>query len=358
MKVPFLDLKRENDLIRNQLDNAISRVIGNGNFILGEEVLAFEREFSEYLKVKHCITCGNGTDALELALQVLEIGPKDEVIVPAFGWLSAALAVIKAGAVPVFVDAKMETANIDPQAVEKAITERTKAVVGIHLFGLPCDVHRLLPICKGNKLFFIEDCSQAHGAEVKGVKVGNFGDIATFSFYPTKNLGCLGDGGALTTNSDEIANKLFSIRNYGKSGMKYVLPGRNSRLDELQAAILREKLKFLDDWNHVRRRVAMRYNEQLKIFSMETWSDSVFYRIHTLVANREGLTANLQKVGVQYAVTEGVTSNHPVFGLHSNADVASSLASSLVALPLFIGITDKEIDFCCKHIFKLLKSNV
>ena len=264
MKVPFVDLKRQHEAIKDELDEAIRRVISSGNFILGVEVEAFEAEFAVYTGTKHCVTCANGTDALELAFEALGIGDGDEVILPAFGWVSASMALKRMGAVPVFVDIHPDTFHITIDEIAPAVTAKTKAVVIVHLFGQANEVYDVSKLCKEKGLLLIEDCAQAHGLFIDGKKhVGNFGDIGTFSFYPTKNLGCMGDGGGIITNNSAIANKIRALRDYGRVEGRFTIDGRNSRMDEIQAAILRAKLPRLNDWNQKRLHIAKAYNSVL-----------------------------------------------------------------------------------------------
>lgn len=283
MKVPFIDLKRQHEAIKDELDEAINRVISSGNFILGREVEAFEEEFAQYTGAQHCVTCANGTDALELAFEALDILPGDEVILPAFGWVSASMALKRMGAVPVFVDIHPGTFHITVEEIAPAITEKTKAVIIVHLFGQANEVYEVNRLCKDKGLLLIEDCAQAHGLFIDGKQhVGGFGDIGTFSFYPTKNLGCMGDGGGIITNNNELADKTRALRDYGRVDGKFTLDGRNSRMDEMQAAVLRTKLPHLDDWNELRRGVARKYSEVLGV-SNNKHANSVYYKYPILI---------------------------------------------------------------------------
>lgn len=289
MKVPFIDLKRQHDSIKLELDEAIQRVISSGNFILGREVEAFEDEFANYTGAAHCVTCANGTDALELAFEALEIRADDEVILPAFGWVSASMALKRMGAIPIYVDIHPGTFHIKVDEIAPAITPKTKAVIIVHLFGQANEVYEVSKLCKSKGLLLIEDCAQAHGLFIDGKRhVGNFGDIGTFSFYPTKNLGCMGDGGGIITNESAVADKIKALRDYGRVGGKFMLDGRNSRMDELQAAILRTKLPHLDDWNERRREVAIYYYESLKNkFGVQpSHKNNVLYQYVIMHSNR------------------------------------------------------------------------
>lgn len=264
MSIPFLDLKRLNAAYDGPIRAGIDRVLASGWYILGAEVEAFEREFAAYCGVRHCIGVGDGLDALTLILRGYGIGPGDEVIVPSNTFIATWLAVSAVGASPVPVEPRPATHNLDPGAVEAAITPRTRALMPVHLYGQPCEMDALRDIAARHGLRVIEDAAQAHGARWQGRRAGSLGDAAGFSFYPGKNLGALGDGGAITTDDDGLADRLRLLRNYG-STVKYrhEVAGVNSRLDELQAAVLRAKLVGLDDDNAARRQVAAWYDEAL-----------------------------------------------------------------------------------------------
>jgi dTDP-4-amino-4,6-dideoxygalactose transaminase len=250
MKIPFLELAPSYLELKAEIDAAISGVLAGGWYILGKEVARLEEEFAQYLGAKHCIGVANGLDALVLSLMAYEIGPGAEVIVPSNTYFATALAVSRAGAQVVFVEPNVETHNLDPLRLEAAITKRTAAVIPVHLYGLPADMDAINAIAHKHGIRVIEDAAQAHGSKYKGRRTGSLGDAAAFSFYPGKCLGAFGDGGAVVTNDDQIANKVRALRNYG-SQAKYFndYQGLNSRLDELQAAILRVKLRYLDEWN-------------------------------------------------------------------------------------------------------------
>lgn len=262
--VPFLDLQRINDRHRAAYQAALSRVLDSGRVLLGEETAAFEREFAAWCGTSHCVGVGNGFDALHLVLRAWGIGAGDEVIVPSHTFIATWLAVSEVGAVPVPVEPAPGCCNIDSARVEAAITPRTRAIVAVHLYGRPAPMHELSEIARRHGLKLLEDAAQAHGAQLGGQPCGSLGDAAAFSFYPGKNLGALGDGGAVTTNDPALADRVRRIGNYGSS-VKYhhEVPGVNSRLDELQAAFLRERLRALDADNAHRRRVAQAYRSGL-----------------------------------------------------------------------------------------------
>jgi dTDP-4-amino-4,6-dideoxygalactose transaminase len=262
--IPFLDLRASYLELKAELDEAYKRVMDSGWYIHGEELSAFESEFADYCNVKHCIGVGNGLDALHLILRAVDIGAGDEVIVPSNTFIATWFAVSYAGATPVPVEPNESTYNIEPSRIEAAITEKTKAIMAVHLYGQPADMDPILEIAARYKIKVIEDAAQAHGALYKGRRIGSLSNAAGFSFYPGKNLGAFGDGGAVTTNDPIIAEKVRQLSNYGSS-IKYVhdVQGFNSRLDELQAAFLRIKLKKLDEWNARRRIIADIYSKGL-----------------------------------------------------------------------------------------------
>jgi dTDP-4-amino-4,6-dideoxygalactose transaminase len=264
MKIPFLDLKAPYIELKNELDAAYHRVMNSGWYVLGGEVEAFEQEFSDYCETKYSIGVGNGLEALHLILRAMEISEGDELIVPANTYIATWLAVSYAGATPIPVEPDISTYNIDPAKIEAAITSKTKAIIAVHLYGQPADMDLINSIAKKYGIKVIEDAAQAHGARYKGRRVGSLGDAAGFSFYPGKNLGAFGDGGAVTTSDEQLADKIRLLRNYG-SRIKYQneVKGYNSRLDELQAAFLRVKLTKLDEWNERRKQVAQYYLVQL-----------------------------------------------------------------------------------------------
>jgi dTDP-4-amino-4,6-dideoxygalactose transaminase len=264
MKVLFLDLQSPYLELKAELDAAYQRVMESGWYVLGKEVEAFEAEFATYCETKYCIGVGNGLEALHLILRAMEIGEGDEVIVPANTYIASWLAISQAGAKPIPVEPDARTYNIDPLLIEDAITERTKVIMAVHLYGQPADMDAINEIAARHNLKVIEDAAQAHGARYKGRRVGGLGDAAGFSFYPTKNLGAIGDAGAITTNDGMLADKIRLLRNYG-SRVKYEneIQGYNSRLDELQAAFLRVKLAKLDEWNNRRVKIAEKYLQAL-----------------------------------------------------------------------------------------------
>jgi len=303
--IPFIDLKREYAEICEELTQAVQRVLKSGWFILGEEVKKFEEEFSKYNGTKYGIGVNSGSDALFLALKALGIGKGDEVITVSHTFISTVDAIARNGAKPVFIDIDPDTYCIDVAKIEERITNKTRAILPVHLYGHPADIEPIMEIAKKYNLFVIEDACQAHGAEYKGKKVGSIGDIGCFSFYPIKNLGAYGDGGMVVTNNEELAEKLRMLRNYGRPKKYYHdFVGVNSRLDEIQAAILCVKLKYLDEWNKKRRRVAKLYREFLGNSNVfvpveKEYAKHVYHLYVIRSEKRNALREHLQKEGVQ-----------------------------------------------------------
>ena len=260
--IEYENLAKVNQPYFVEFNRVFNQVLESGWFILGKNVTEFEKEFAAYINVKNCVGVASGLDALTMSLLVLDLPAKSEVIVPSNTYIATVLSILNSGHTPVLVEPDMATYNIDPQRIEDTITSKTRAIMVVHLYGKPCEMDPIMDICKRHNLFLIEDCAQAHGAEYKGKKVGSFGDMAAFSFYPTKNLGCLGDGGALVTNNIDYSRRAGMIRNYGSEKKYYnEYQGINSRLDEVQAAFLRIKLKFLDQIITHKRMLAKTYME-------------------------------------------------------------------------------------------------
>jgi dTDP-4-amino-4,6-dideoxygalactose transaminase len=283
MKVPFLDLQAVSRELDTEIGEAVDRVVHSGRYILGPELEAFESEWADYTDSRYCIGVGNGLDAIELSLRALEIGPGDEVIVPSNTFIATWLAVTRTGASVVPVEPVESTYNLDPDRVIPALTDRTKAIIAVHLYGQPADVQTLVKICSRYGVALVEDAAQAHGAKAYGRPVGSWGDVSAWSFYPGKNLGALGDAGAVTTDRADVASRVRLLRNYG-SETKYVhkVRGFNSRLDEIQAAVLRVKLKCLPNWNERRQAIADRYraalyDTDLKLPETASWAEPAWH---------------------------------------------------------------------------------
>lgn len=368
MIVPFLDLKAPCIELKAQLDAAYARVMESGWFILGREVEAFEQEFAEYCGVKHCIGVGNGLDALHLILHAMEIGAGDEVIVPANTYIATWLAVSYAGATPVPVEPNEHTHNLDPARIEAAITHRTKAIMPVHLYGQPADMDPISEIADRYRLKIIEDAAQAHGARYKGRMAGSLGHAAGFSFYPGKNLGALGDGGAVVTNDDSLADKIRVLHNYG-SKRKYFhdLKGFNSRLDELQAAMLRVKLKYLDEWNVRRKEVAMKYLaafnglNSLVLPEVPTWADPSWHLFVVRYGNREILHTHLDNAGVKTLIhypipphLSGAYQNMPF--TEGAFPVTEYLANSILSLPIGPHLDSTQTSYVIDNVCRIVGS--
>lgn len=362
MKVPFVSLKPMHKEIKHDLDKAYFDVLEESNFIQGKECNKFEEEFAKYCNAKYCVGVATGLDALYLILKALGIKKGDEVIVPSNTYIATALAVSYCGATPIFVEPQIETYNIDPKLIEEKITENTKAIIPVHLQGRAADMDSINKIAKKYNLFVIEDAAQAHGTLYKGQKVGSLSDAAGFSFYPGKNLGALGDGGAVVTNNEELAKKVRALGNYG-SDYKYhhIYKGTNSRLDELQAAFLRCKLPHLDKWNEERRKIANRYFEGINnpLIKMPL-KDSEDYKhiYHVFVIRcekRDALESYLNEHGI------GTVKHYPI-PMHlqkAYADlnisqgelpIAEEISETVLSIPLYYGMTDEEVNYVIKII--------
>jgi dTDP-4-amino-4,6-dideoxygalactose transaminase len=306
--VPYFDLKAQYGLLRDEILEALDRVSQNATFILGEEVERFEQAFAKYCEVKHCVALNSGTSALHLALLTAGIGTGDEVITTANTFIATAEAIAYTGATPVFVDIDPATANIDPERIEAAITKRTRAIIPVHLYGRPADMDSIMEIAERHRLLVIEDACQAHGARDAGRRVGGFGRAGAFSFYPGKNLGAYGEGGALTTNDADVAALARSLRSHGESTRymhKYV--GYNYRMDGFQAAVLNVKLKYLEQWTSRRQAFAALYRRLLQDANLRLLEDPadaecVYHLFVAYVENRDKVRAELEKLGVQTAV--------------------------------------------------------
>ncbi|UPF05433.1 DegT/DnrJ/EryC1/StrS family aminotransferase [Pseudomonas mosselii] len=307
--VKFLDLHAQYQSIRGEIDAAISDVIANASFIGGKGVRAFEESFASYCGARFCLGVGNGTDALEIAIEALDLPPGSEVLVPANSFIASSEAVSRCGHKVVFVDNDADTYVISIDDVLKKLTVNTKAIIAVHLYGHPCDMKGLADICKSRGIYLIEDCAQAHGAEFEGQRVGSIGDISAFSFYPGKNLGAYGDAGAIVTNDEALLLKCRQIANHGRiAKYDHAFEGRNSRLDGLQAAILAVKLKHLDGWTAKRIEIADRYLQGLADVSLltlprrEAWAKQVYHLFVIRTDYRDELKAFLEQAGIETGV--------------------------------------------------------
>lgn len=366
MNIPFVDLAALHAPFQPAILRATEDLLSSGLLMGGEAVTNFETAFARYLGVSHCICCANGTDALEIILRALDIGEEDEVIVSANGWMSAAEAVRLVGATPVFVDSHPLTYTIDPDLVEARITKRTRAIIPIHLYGFAADLSPIVELAHARGIKIIEDCAQAHGAAIGNRKVGSLGDAAAFSFYPTKNLGALGDGGAMLTNDKALADAMRSIANHGQLIRDQPLRlGRNSRMDALQAALLSIKLPHLDQWNRQRKMLAERYRQQLTDTSaiLPIIPDDEQRHVHHLyvvrVPGRDIVRQQLAAEGIttQIHYPYPVPTLAPFRSLPSAQDtypVATRQASELLSLPMHPTMSPESVDYVCHTLKNVL----
>lgn len=357
MKVPFLDLKAPYLELKSELDSAYQRVMESGWFILGEELNAFEDDFAAYCGVKHCIGVGNGLDALHLVLRALKIGEGDEVIVPANTFIATWLAVSYAGATPVPVEPDPKTYNLDPNCVEAAITSKTKAIMPVHLYGQPADMDAIMDIANRRNFQVIEDAAQAHGAFYRGRRCGNLAHTAGFSFYPGKNLGALGDAGAIVTDDDKLAEQVRELRNYGSKRKYYhAVKGYNSRLDEFLAAFLRAKLRHLDEWNKRRERIASYYLRNLAglpdlvLPFVPDWAVPVWHIFPVQYPKREELQQYLKDKGVDtlihYPVPPHLSEAYADLRIPAGRfPITEKIAESELSLPIGPHMSLEEVEY-------------
>lgn len=360
MKVPANTLSPQFELFREEYLEAAGRVLRSGWYVLGEEVEAFEEEFARFTGCRHCVGLASGLDALVLSVRALDIGPGDEVIVPSNTYIASVLGITERGATPVFVEPD-EFYNLDPLRIEPAITKRTRAIMPVHLYGQPCDMPSIRTVAEKYKLFVIEDCAQSHGASVSGRMTGSWGTIGCFSFFPTKNLGAFGDAGAVVTDSDEIAQRIRLLRNYG-SIQKYVheIEGVNSRLDELQAALLRVKLRHLPQLRQGRQRVADRYRSAIThpSIGLPRVRDDVEPVWHQFVVasdKRDALQRHLKDAGIgtliHYPIPPHLSRAYSRLGFgKGDFPIAERCADTVLSLPVYDGISPAEIDYVCAAI--------
>lgn len=357
MKIPFAAVDFMHKEVRNELDEAYKSVVDHTWFIHGKECKAFEEEYAKYIGTAYCIGTATGLDAIYLILRAMEIGTGDEVIIPSNTFIATALAVSYSGATPVLVDPDINTYNIDVKRVEEKITKRTKAIIAVHLQGRTADMDSINRIAQRHNLKVIEDAAQAHGSRYKGRRAGNLSDAAAFSFYPGKNLGALGDGGCVTTNDKQLAEKIRALGNYG-SDYKYhhIYKGTNSRLDEMQAAFLRVKLRHLDRWNEERRRIARRYLSEItnpKIILPAESTEEYEHIYHVFAVRceeRDKLERYLEDSDI------GTVKHYPI-PIHMQEaykdlkmkegilPIAEEISKTIISIPMYYGMTDREIKY-------------
>lgn len=362
--IEYENLAKVNKPYAAAFQNAFKEVLESGWYILGSNVEQFEKEFASYNNVKHCVGVASGLDALILSLMSLELDSKAEIIVPSNTYIATIISILRNGNIPVLVEPDISTYNINPDLIEEKITQNTRAIMVVHLYGKACNMDPILEICRRHNLYLIEDCAQAHGAEYKGKKVGTFGDISAFSFYPTKNLGCLGDGGAVLTNNEHISQKIKMLRNYG-SEKKYFneYPGINSRLDEIQAAFLRIKLKNLDEINKTKRGLARLYldivNEEFILPQIGPDYYDVFHIFNIRHPMRDKLKkyllSNSIKTEIHYPLPP-----HKQRAFSSmnklNFPISEEIHSSTLSLPISVSHTAEQVAFVADIINNFLSS--
>lgn len=363
--IPFLDLKAAYADLKTEIDGAVARVLQSGWYLLGNELEAFESEFAAYTESRHCVGLANGLEGLVLSLKALGVGPGDEVIVPSNTYIATWLAVSQVGATPVPVEPVPGVWNLDPGRIEAALTAKTKVILPVHLYGQPADLEPILALARKHGLRVLEDAAQAHGARYRGKRIGAHGDIASWSFYPGKNLGCFGDGGAVTTDDPELADRIRTLRNYG-SREKYhnEVKGHNSRLDEIQAAILRVKLKHLDAWNGRRSAIAKRYIEALSghpgigLPEVIPGAEPVWHLFVVDVAPRDLVRARLKEEGIETLIHYPIPPHLSEAYVHDQAwglhPIAERAAQTHLSLSMGPHLPLEAVDYVVRCLLKAL----
>lgn len=368
MNVPFMDLRNQYDVIKDRVDAGLKSVFERGDFIFGKEEKQFEAEFAGYCDARYAVGVNSGTDALYLALAALDVGVGDEVILPCFTFIATALCVSYTGARPVFVDIEEETCNMDVRKLESLITPRTKAIIPVHIYGQAADMKEIVELARQRKIAVVEDAAQAHGALYQGKKVGSLGDVACFSFYPTKGLGAFGDGGMIVTNHAEIYKKANMLRDYGrKDRYDHTIKGYNSRLDTVQAVVLLAKLRHLDEWNRMRRVHAAYYSKALKDIDgirvpvVKEDRSHVFQTYAVRLPHRDRVCEEMKKKGI------GVLIHYPI-PLHlqeayaelgykkGDFPVGEQVADEILSLPMFPHIAEDQRDYVCETLKDIVSS--
>ncbi len=369
IKVPFLDLHKQYKSIKPEIDYAIQNILDTASFIKGKAVIDFETSYANYVGARHCIGVGNGTDALIIALMAMNIGPGDEVITVPNTFIATVEAIVAVGAKPILIDIDYSTYTMDPQVLEKAITDKTKAIIPVHLYGMPCDMDAIMNIASQYELKVIYDGAQAHGSRYKQLPIGMFGDATTYSFYPGKNLGAFGDGGAVVTNSDELAEKIRMLADHGRLD-KYVhrVCGLNSRLDALQAVVLSVKLKYLEEWNTRRKEVASIYNRELAeinditTITVPKYAESAWHLYVIQARERDKLQEFLSNNGIQTGIHYPVPITHQpaghTFQAICNYDKLEAMAGQIISLPICPEMSDEMIYYVTDSIKEFFTSKV
>ncbi len=363
-RIPLVDLNAQYRSIKDEIDPAFGLILKNSSFIKGEFVKKFESSFAEYCNTKACVGVGNGTDALTLTLRALGIGPGDEVITVAHTFIATAEAISHVGATPVFIDICDDTLLINPELIESAITSKTKAIIPVHLYGNPCEMDHILDVAYDHDLRVIEDAAQAHGARWKGTRIGSLGDAACFSFYPGKNLGAYGDGGAVVSNDGELIEKIRMIADHGRKE-KYIheIIGVNSRLDAIQAAVLSVKLKYLDSWNQFRRDHAVQYLNELSSLPIKTLkirpdAEPVWHLFPIQLKNRDQFRKKLEKNGIETGIHYPLPVHKQPAYFHYNRKtlpITESVADEVLSLPMYPELEADSIQTICSCIQKILR---
>jgi dTDP-4-amino-4,6-dideoxygalactose transaminase len=367
--VPYLDLKAQYRSTKSEIDAAVSTVLERSQFVLGEEVAAFEREFANYCGAAECVAVNSGTSALHLALLAAGIGPGDEVITVPFTFVASVAAILYTGARPVLVDIDPLSFNMNPAAIEAAVTPRTKAIMPVHLYGQTADMDPVLDIARRHRLIVVEDAAQAHGAKYKSRPAGTLGDLACFSFYPTKNLGAYGEGGAVTTNNPDYARKIRMLRDWGQdSKYHHVLRGFNYRMEGLQGAILRVKLRHLERWTEARRAIAVKYDQQLIDSGISLprempWARHVYHVYSLRIPDRDSFRAALQTEGIQtavhYAIPVHLQPAYAALGYGKGSfSAAEAAANEVVGLPIYPELTKAQVGLVYEAVRKIAAGRV
>lgn len=355
MKILPNNLKRQHDIHIKEYNDKAEEVMNSGWYVLGNEVKEFEKEFADYIGNKYCVGLANGLDALQIAFRVLNIKQGDEVIVCSNAYIACVMGITMNGATPIFVEPD-EYDNIDVNKIEEKLTPNTKAILAVHLYGQSCDMDKIMDIAKKHNLKVVEDCAQAHGTTYNNKKCGTYGDIACWSFYPTKNLGAFGDGGAITTDNESYAEFIKTIRNYGsKIHYENEVVGMNSRLDELQAGLLRVKLKYLDELNAERQMIALRYNSEINnplITPLKTRpnSNNIYHQYVIHCPKRDELIEYLKQyeIGtiIHYPIPPHLSKAYEYLGLKKgDLPIAEKYANEVLSLPMYNGMRKEELDF-------------
>ncbi len=356
MSIPFIDFKEQNRLIQDEVDVGFKKVFEKGDYILGEQAQIFEKAFANYCEAKYAVGVNSGTDALHLGLSALDIKEGDEVIVPTHTFIATALCVSFCRAKPVFVDIEPDTYNMCPKSFEKAITKKTRAVIPVHIYGQPANMDEILAIAKKHNILVVEDAAQAHGARYHSRRVGSMGDLACFSFYPTKSLGACGDAGMIVTSDEKFYEKALMLRDYGRKGRyEHTIKGTNSRLDTIQAVVLNAKLKHLDQWNAMRAQVAAHYGELLKPLKsvvaplVRPDRTHVYQTYAVLVPNRDKIMEAMKAKGISvlihYPIPLHLQEAYAELGYKAGSfPVAEKIATQVISLPMFPHMTKAQVE--------------